>query len=173
MPSARAAHPIGPTALGLAVASVARMAIGGRHREARDRPHLAPPRLPPALDVDESAPSRSTRRSSRRPRADSDDVRSESAVGRTENPRRAREAGHRRQPNDGREIHGAPPASAVTDLAHDRRRIVHVAVTAHPTAADCPTTSRGLSRGCGAPLPRARSRPCVCCRLDDGEGHGH
>ena len=45
------------TALGLAVASVARMAISGRHREARDRPHLTAPRLPPALDVEESAPS--------------------------------------------------------------------------------------------------------------------
>ena len=117
MPSARPAHPTGPTALGVAVARVARMAIGSRHRETRDRALLAPPRLPPDLDVEKSAPSGSTRRSSADPHADSYDVGSESALGCTESPRRAREAGNRHQPGDGREIHGTPRASAVTDMA--------------------------------------------------------
>jgi hypothetical protein len=53
MSSARPAHPTEPPALGLAVSSVATLAIGGRHREARNRPHLAPPRLPLVLDVED------------------------------------------------------------------------------------------------------------------------
>ena len=51
-----------------------RMASRSRHRQAGDRPRLASPRLPPVLDVEESLPSRSTGRSARRPRVDSDDV---------------------------------------------------------------------------------------------------
>jgi hypothetical protein len=44
-------------------------------------------------------------------------------------------------------------------LAHDRRRIRHVAVTAHPTAAfDGPTAARGLSVAGGASIPAPRPR---------------
>jgi hypothetical protein len=60
---------------------------------------------PPAVGVEESAPTGLTRSSSGRPRLDSRDVGGESIVGCTENPRRAHEARHRRQPSDGREVH--------------------------------------------------------------------
>jgi hypothetical protein len=60
-PPPRPAHPIRPAALGLAVRRVARMAGGGRHRQARDRSRLASAGLPPALDLEESAPSGPTR----------------------------------------------------------------------------------------------------------------
>ena len=106
-----------PATLGLAVRRVARMADGGRHREARDRARLASAGLPPALDLEESAPSGPTRGACGRPRVDSHDVGHESAVGRAEDSRRALEAGHRRLRSDRREVHGASPAPAVPDVA--------------------------------------------------------
>jgi putative transposase len=42
-------------------------------------------------------------------------------------------------------------------LAHDRRRLRHVAVTAHPTAAWTAQQLRGLSVGRGASIPAPRS----------------
>jgi hypothetical protein len=46
-------------------------------------------------------------------------------------------------------------------LAHHRRRIVHVAVTDHPTGVDGPATPQCLSRGPRAAVPAARPR----CRI--------
>src|ERR1700736_4867058 len=59
-------------------------------------------------------------------------------------------------------------------LAHDRRRIRHVAVTAHPTSGvDGPTTARGLSVGGGASIPAPRSRSSVRQPAGHGEGDGN
>jgi putative transposase len=55
-------------------------------------------------------------------------------------------------------------------LAHDRRRIWHIAVTAHPTTAwTAQTAARGLSVGRGAAIPDPRSRSRVRRREGDGD----
>jgi len=59
-------------------------------------------------------------------------------------------------------------------LAHERRRIVHVAVTDHPTAAwDGTTASQRLFRERGTPIFTARSRFDLCGRGDHYRGDEH
>src|ERR1700730_13043880 len=58
-------------------------------------------------------------------------------------------------------------------LAHDRRRIRHVAVTAHPTASWTPATPRGVSVGQSASLSAPRSRSCFRQPADHRDGDGH
>src|SRR5260221_8470149 len=74
----------------------------------------------------------------------SDDVEGQSALGRATNSRRAYEIGTAAVSGDSREIHASSAHSTVANLAHvpresrlahERRRVVHVAVTAYPTAA--------------------------------------
>src|SRR5262245_60979256 len=69
--------------MGLAVANLERVGIGGRQREARYRHRLASPRVPTVVDLEKSAPSRSPERPRGRSRPDPDDVAGQSAVGQT------------------------------------------------------------------------------------------
>ena len=69
-----AARDGGPVALGVAVAIVDRLANRARHRPPGNRHRLASSGLPLVLDVEESPPSRPTRRRRRAPRLDSDHV---------------------------------------------------------------------------------------------------
>jgi hypothetical protein len=69
----------GSGALGVAVAGVERLAAGARPRQAGHRARLAPTRVPPVVDVEESPPYGSSSRSPRGPRVDSSNGRRESA----------------------------------------------------------------------------------------------
>jgi putative transposase len=127
-----------------------RRALG--HRPARDCPRVASPRLPAVLGMEEPWPPHwSSTGISRRPRAHSQHVRRESALGRT--PRWTANCSSWGSPQTWRTFltsHKVQLMAAdffvvptvtyrllcvLVLLAHDRRRIVHLAVTAHPTAA--------------------------------------
>jgi putative transposase len=58
-------------------------------------------------------------------------------------------------------------------LAHDRRRIRHIAVTAHPTAVWTAQQLRGVPVGRGASLLASRSRSCIRLRRGHREGDGN
>jgi putative transposase len=144
-----------PDAVGVALASLARVAVGSAHRKPGDRRRVAPTRLSPLLDLEKSPPYGTTERASRRSRADPRAVERESALGCASNPRRTAEVGRHPHPpsqawrtflaNHASQIMAAdlfvvPTVTfrllfALVILGHDRRRIVHVAVTDHPTAA--------------------------------------
>ena len=154
--------------LGVVVAAVERLADGARPRQAEHRTRLAPTRLPPVLDVEESVPHGSASRGSRGPRVDSSMAMANPLWGAPRihgellklgisvsqttvakyMPRRDKPPS---QPwrtflaNHVGQIMAAdffvvPTVTyrllfVLVILAHDRRRIVHVAVTDHPTAA--------------------------------------
>ena len=152
----------------MAVAGVERLAAGARPRQTGNRARLAPTRVPPVLDLEESVPDGSSSRGSRGPRVDSSNGHGESALGAPRIHGELRKLGisvsqatvakymPRRdtppsQPwrtflaNHVGQIMAAdffvvPTVTyrllfVLVILAHDRRRIVHVAVTDHPTAA--------------------------------------
>ena len=114
----RSADTSRPSALGLAVAALDRMATGARPRAAGDRRRMAPPRLPPVLDLEEPTPHRVDRPYRPTSAPDSHDVRRESALGCASDPWRAAEAGHRRESVDRREVHGPAPTPTVADVAN-------------------------------------------------------
>jgi hypothetical protein len=64
-----------------AVAGLERLAGGARPRQAGHRTRLAPTRVPPVLDLEESVPYGSSSRGSRGPRVDSSNDRRECALG--------------------------------------------------------------------------------------------
>ena len=139
------------------------------HRQAGNRPRVAPARLSPVLDMEEPTSHRPPGGAARCPRVDSRDVDRESRCGaRRGFTGSCRSSGisvsestvakymrrHPRPPSQTWRTFLANHASQIMAadlfvvptvtfrllfvlviLAHDRRRIVHVAVTAHPTAA--------------------------------------
>ena len=134
----------GPPPVGVAGTGLEQLANRTGHCQTGDRPRLAPPRLPPVLDVEEPPPDRSADRALRCARADSDDVAGQPALGRSPDPRRVAETGHRRLSGDRREIHGPPSAPVIPDVAH--------VLGESPRAGDC----RGFLRRC-------RPRRAACC----------
>ena len=151
----------------MAVAGVERLAAGARPRQAGHRTRLAPTRVPPVLDVEESASYGSSSRGSRGLRVDSSNGRRESPLGAPRIHGELQQLGisvsqatvakympRRDKPpsQPWRTFlanHVGPIMAAdffvvptvtyrllfvLVILAHDRRRVVHVAVTAHPTA---------------------------------------
>jgi putative transposase len=149
------------------------------HRQARNGPCLASCRLSLVLDLEGAArPTGTTCHFARGPRSDPQDVPGEPHLGCTPHPRRTAQTRHRHRTDQCRQIHGALPQAAVSDLAyisresrqatgfqrllhgshdplsgpyvflvlaHDRRRILHFNVTAHPTAEWVGQTPRGSS----------------------------
>ena len=151
-------------ALDVAVARLDCVAKGARHRQTGDRHGLAPPRRPIRLDVEEPSTHGSTDRTGRPARADSNDVADKSILGRASLLKLGMDVSQatvakymvrRRQPpsqtwrtflgNHIGQVMAADFCVVPTAtcrllfvhviLAHERRRVVHVAVTDHPTAA--------------------------------------
>jgi hypothetical protein len=92
--SATPADGDGPPPVGVAGTGLERLANNTCDRQTGNSPGLAPPRLPPVLDVEEPAADRSAARALRCALADSDDVAGQPAVGRSANPRRVTETRH-------------------------------------------------------------------------------
>ena len=107
-----------PGIVGLALASVEGLALGRDHREAGDRHRMAPARLSPVLEVEESPAQRTARCATRRTRPDPRAVHRESAVGCASDSRGAAEVGRLDQPVDGRQVHAATSTSTITDVAN-------------------------------------------------------
>ena len=118
-----------PRVLGLPLPPVATLEGRPRHRQARDGRRLAPPGVPPVLEM-EIVPRKagSPANLERNTRTHPTNEPREPVVGRSPNPRRVIEAGHRCQPSDRNAIHGTASEAAVADLA------------------DVPRQPRGLSR---------------------------
>ena len=109
--------------LGVALGSMARLALGPSHREAGDRHSMAPARFPAVLDLEKPAAHRTTRHASRRARADPGVVDRESALGA---PRIHGEL--LGESVDRRQVHAAASEHAVTnvaDLPHEPREPDH------------------------------------------------
>src|SRR6267143_6201549 len=81
--SATSADGGGPTPVGVACRCLEQLAYCTCHRSTGDGHRLAPPRLPPVLDVEEPSADRSADRPFRCARADSDDVAGQPALGRS------------------------------------------------------------------------------------------
>ena len=96
-----------PDAVGVALASLARLAVGGSDRQTGDRRRLAPTRLWPILDVEKPPAHRTTGCASRPARPDPRAVDRESPLGCASDPRRTAEVGNRRESVDRREVHTA------------------------------------------------------------------
>src|SRR6266576_6113224 len=80
---------------------------------------LASCRLSFVLDLEGALrKTRTTRHFKRSPRSDSQDVPGESRLGCTTDPRRTAQTGHRRRAEQCKQIYGALPQTAVSDLAH-------------------------------------------------------
>ena len=102
-----------PHALGLVLAHLDRMAGGARSRATGHRRRVAPARVPPVLDLEEPTPPGSAKHTGRCPRLD---------------------------PHHVADLFVVPTVTfrllfVLVILEHDRRRLVHLAVTEHPTAA--------------------------------------
>jgi hypothetical protein len=73
--------------------------------------------FPPVLDLEGAPrPTRTTRHFAPGPRSDPQDVPGESRLGCTPYPRRAAQTGHRHRGEQRKQIHGALPQAAVSDL---------------------------------------------------------
>jgi hypothetical protein len=156
------------TAVGVAVAGMARLAHGRPHCQAGDRPRMAPPRVSPVLDLEESRTPWAAGCASRRAHPDPRAVDRESALGcaaaslellklgisvsqstvakyMRRYPRPSSQTWRAFLTNHASQIMAAdlfvvPTVTfrllfVLIILAHDRRRLVHMAVTEHPTAA--------------------------------------
>src|SRR5467141_1569680 len=99
--------------------SLALLALGVGHRQARNGRSLASCRLSFVLDLEGALrKTRTTRHFKRSPRSDSQDVPGESRLGCTPHPRRTAQTGHRHRAEQCQQIYGALPQTAVSDLAH-------------------------------------------------------
>jgi hypothetical protein len=182
---------------------MASLALDHSHRQAGNRPRVAPARLSPVLDVEEpTSPGRPTvphdvralirEMSTANPLWGAPRIHgeleklgitvSESTVAKylRRHPRPPSQTWRTFLTNHVSQIMAAdlfvvPTVTfrllfVLVILAHDRRRIVHVAVTAHPTAVwmaqQGPATAKRLSGERGAPVSRARSRFGLCARRD-------
>jgi Integrase core domain len=108
----------GSDALGVPVTGVDRVAAGARPRQAGDRAHVAPTRVPPLLDVGESKSCGSSSRGSRGPRANSSNGHRESALRCTADSWGTAETGHLGGSSDRREVHAAARLATITAVAN-------------------------------------------------------
>jgi hypothetical protein len=106
-----------PDAVGVALASLARLAVRCTHREAGDRRRLAPTRLSPLLDLEKPRARRTTERTGGCARVDPRAIDREPPLGCASDPRRTAEAGNFRQSVDCRQVNPTASAPAVTDVA--------------------------------------------------------
>src|SRR5256885_6909985 len=107
----------GPDLLGRAVETVEELAEFFAGGAARDRGRLAPPGFQAVLGVEESTPMGSARDWEGTAGSDSADEPRESALGCTEDPRRAVEAGPDGFAGDGFAVHAPASAAAVAGMA--------------------------------------------------------
>ena len=139
---------------------------------------MAPARVSPVLEVEESRAQRAARCATRRTRPDPRAVHRESAVGCASDSRGAAEVGRLGKPVDGRQVHAATSTSTVTDVAnvpheprepdHGRRllrradRHVQDALRArHPRARASTDRSRGRHRPSHSGLDGAAASQCL------------
>src|SRR5438309_3891401 len=116
-PAAAAAHGYGPDILGRAVEALEELAEFAADGAARDRGRLAPPGFQAVLGMEESTPMGSARDWEGTAGSDSADEPRESALGCTEDPRRAVEAGPDGFAGDGFAVHAPASAAAVAGMA--------------------------------------------------------
>jgi hypothetical protein len=112
-----AAQPCRPTAVGVAVAGMARLAHGRPDCQAGDRHRMAPPRLSPVLDLEESRTYWAAGCASRRAHPDPRAVDRESALGCAAASWGASEARDLGQPVHRCQVHAAASPPAVTNVA--------------------------------------------------------
>src|SRR5262249_43544354 len=104
-------------ALGVAFAVVSGMAFRADHRQTRDSVKLAPERISPLLDLENSSrPSRSSKALEGHTRSDPYHKSDDCALGSTSNSQRTSETWHQDFRGDGRNIHGATSKTAVPDV---------------------------------------------------------
>src|SRR6266404_1998215 len=99
------------------LAILARLARHARHRAARDRHSLAPPRLPPLLALAVTS-DRTSLDQSRSANTHPSHRHREPRLGRAANPWRVAQARHRRRPVHGCQVHAAAEQASLADLAH-------------------------------------------------------
>src|SRR5882724_9092659 len=116
-PAAATAHGYGPDLLGRAVEALEELAEFAADGAARDRGRLAPAGVQALLGVEESTPMGSARDREGTAGSDSADEPRESALGCTEDPRRAVEAGPDGFAGDGFAVHAPASAAAVAGMA--------------------------------------------------------
>src|SRR2546422_332525 len=118
-PAAAPAAPLRPRPrlLGRPRKALARLARHARHRAARDRHSLAPPRLPPLLALAVTS-DRTSLDQSRSANTHPSHRHREPRLGRAANPWRVAQARHRRRPVHGCQVHAAAEQASLADLAH-------------------------------------------------------
>ena len=92
------------------------MADSTRPGQAADCCRLAPPRLPPVLDVEEPTAHRPADGTGGRPRIDPYDVSGESALGCAAHSRRVAKTRDRRESVHGRQVHGPSRTATLADV---------------------------------------------------------
>ena len=168
--------------LGVAVAGVERLAAGAHPRQAGHRTRLAPTRVPPVLDVEESVPYGSSSRRSRGPRVDSSHGHRESALGCAADSWGTAEVVDRGESGDRREVHAAtrqPPSqpgecSWPTRLARSWLPISSSGEGSPTGCCSCSSSSRttgdGSSTSPSPTIPRHMDGATVPQRLSRGPG---
>ena len=132
-----------PDAVGVALARVARLAVGRSHHQAGDPGRMASERISMVLDVEEPIPHRAPRCPARRARPDSPAVHGQSTLGCAADSWRAAEVGDLRKSVDRRQVRATASAPALTQLADLPRQ---------PREPDC---GRGPLGGADGHLPVA------------------
>jgi hypothetical protein len=101
----------------MAIAAMARLALGSPRRAASHRLGLASAWVSSVLDLEEPTSHGTSGSASRRPRVDSRDLRGEPAVGRTSDPRRAPEVGNLGQSVDRCQVYAQAATTTVANVA--------------------------------------------------------